>query len=62
MGTLCKFLLGVIGFGLFFYMMICGWGLSVKAIWPIIIYYVFWFISLLVILTIDQVEQQKKDK
>jgi len=48
MESLCMFLLGIIGIGLFFYMMICGWGLEIKAGWPIIAYYVFWVFSLAV--------------
>ncbi len=48
----CLFLMSIIGIGLFFCMMIKGWGLSVKSVWPIILYYAWWIFSLTVRTTI----------
>lgn len=62
MNYFCKFLLGIIGFILFFVMMIKGWGLSVKSIWPIILYCTYWLISLTIQLTIDKIEEKKISK
>ncbi len=56
----CKFLMGIIGLGFFFLMMIKGWGLSVKAVWPIVIYYIYWFITLVIHATIEKMEERKR--
>ena len=42
----CLLLISIIGIGLFFCMMIKGWGLSIKSVWPILLYYGWWIISL----------------
>lgn len=61
MEYLCKFLMGIIGLGLFFYMMIVGWGLEVKSVWPIILHYGWWVITLLIYLSIEKYNERKKE-
>lgn len=58
----CKFLMGIVGFALFFLMMIKGWGLELKAVWPLVVYYSWWFFSLLVFMTIEKGEKWKNLK
>lgn len=58
MKAYCLFLMGVIGFGLFFWMMIGGWGLSVKSWWPIVIYYIWWFVSMVVRLVAIKIDEK----
>ncbi len=59
MKWLCKFLLGVIRFFLFFYMMLSGFGLTIKSAGPIVLYYSFWFVSLVIHETIEKIEEKK---
>jgi len=50
----CKFLMGIIGLGLFFNMMIVGWGLEIKVVWPIVLHYGWWLITLFVLVFIEK--------
>lgn len=54
MKTLCYFLMGVIGTALFFWMMICGWGLEIQSLVPIIIYYIWTLIHITVVCVINK--------
>lgn len=61
MKALCLFLISVIGFGLFFLMMIKGWGLQIKQVWPMYIYYGWWTGSMIVREVIEKQEAKKKE-
>ena len=45
MKTWTYFLMYLIGLGLFFFMMLKGWGLEIENIFPVILYYCWTFIS-----------------
>lgn len=60
MSYLCRLLMGIIGIGMFFWMMIKGWGLEIRSLTPIILYYIWWFGSMIAQLAIAEYEKKKK--
>lgn len=58
MKALCWILMGIVGIFLFFWMMIKGWGLEVKSVFPIVCYYVCWFVFLIIKMAIEKWDKE----